>query len=357
MKRAKGIFGSAVFIAIGLALAIMASYVLRPTDDSFYRSKIAGFYEEERNSLDIIGFGSSALYRYVNSPLLYDLTGITSYMYATPGQSIYAIEHMIDETSKTQTPKLLIIETRKFVRVSARQVKENRFRLITDNMNYSWNRFSLINSLIEGWDERLPYYFDIMLYHENWENLTADNFRYFDNKEPIPSKSWFNIDRNKPIIRPELDQVTEEVPIAEEPQKTLYSLMEKCKEKNVDVLFVATPWQIGEEHEKENNWLKRVVEENGFQFLDANRYYDEIGLDFDVDFYNENHTNTIGAKKFTEFIAEYIMEHYDLKPDYSDEVIKSWEKAARQDREDYIENEAEILRIVEERHNEENEEG
>ena len=57
-------------------MLLTATYVLRPLDRDFFRTKLTGFYAEEDESLDIVGLGSSALYRYVNAPLLWGTAGI-----------------------------------------------------------------------------------------------------------------------------------------------------------------------------------------------------------------------------------------------------------------------------------------
>ena len=35
-------------------------------------------------------------------------------------------------------------------------------------------------------------------------------------------------------------------------------------------------------------------------------------LNFDTDFYNENHVNIFGADKYTDFLIAYLKEHYNL---------------------------------------------
>ncbi len=58
---------------------------------------------------------------------------------------------------------------------------------------------------------------------------------------------------------------------------------------------MATPWQVTEEEHQKDNYIKRIVEEAGFRFLDGNYYAEEMGLEYNVDFYNPKHTNAIGA--------------------------------------------------------------
>ncbi len=327
MKKLKRIIGVLVFLAIGLTGTILASYVLRPAQDDFFRGKFTGFYAEEDNTLDVVGLGSSSLYRYFCSPLLYEYSGLTSYALSTAGQPILAIENLIDEIKKSQSPQLLVIESRKFLLPIWRTMREGRVRLVTDNMYYSANRISTINKLVADWKERLPYYFDIMVYHENWENVTLDSFFYMFNSKPHALKGWANDNMWRPLEKPDPASVTEELPLDPESEEALLGIMEKCKEENLEVLFVMSPFQIKPAVQAKANRLKRIVEEHGFQFLDGNLCADEMGIDYSTDFYNKKHTNSIGAGKFTKYLADYILEHYDLKIEHSPEVKASWDQA------------------------------
>ena len=83
-----------------------------------------------------------------------------------------------------------------------------------------------------------------------------------------------------------MKDITGEIPITEKSEKELREIIEKCKKENLQVLFVATPWQVTEEEHQKDNYIKRIVEEAGFRFLDGNYYAEEMGLEYNVDFYN-----------------------------------------------------------------------
>lgn len=332
MKKIRKIFGVVLFFGIGIVLFTMVSYMLRPTDKDFGRQAVTGFYAEEKNSLDIVTLGSSAVYRYVNNPLLWDEFGWTSYNFGTPGQPIIVLENLVDEIEKTQSPKLIIVETRKFVMVEEQETVEDyevNLRRVTDNMKYSWNRISLINKMVPDVKDRLTYYFDICYYHDNWEKLDMKAAKYITNENYTSTKNWVNILAEKPMKRPDNEKITEEEPISQYAEEQLIRLMKKCKEEDIQVLFLATPWKVNAKAQRKNNYLARVIQENGFQFLDCNLYYDEIGLNFDTDFYNQKHTNVWGAQKVTRFLGNYIAEKFPFETTHSENTIKLWNKTVK----------------------------
>ena len=52
------------------------------------------------------------------------------------------------------------------------------------------------------------------------------------------------------------------------------------------------------------------MKKNGLTYFEMNDYLDEIGIDGSTDFYDDGHLNTTGANKTTDFMEEYLMEHY-----------------------------------------------
>lgn len=163
-------------------------------------------------------------------------------------------------------------------------IKENRLRQIADNMKVSWNRFKMVTELTEGFEDRLSYGFDLIKYHGNWENLTEESWEYLFNAKEHPLKGWSVNSRHKILSYLDVKDITGEIPITEKSEKELREIIEKCKKENLQVLFVATPWQVTEEEHQKDNYIKRIVEEAGFRFLDSNYYAEEMGLEYNVDF-------------------------------------------------------------------------
>lgn len=327
MKRLKKIIGTVIFFAIGIVLFVAVSYMLRPVTNDFFRKQVTGFYAEEEDSLDIVTLGSSAIYRYFNNPYLWSEYGMTSYNLATPVQSIFFTEDLIDEVKKTQSPDLIVIEIRKFAGTKEVSRNSERFPLVYNNLKYSWNRIELINSTVDDWSERFNAYFDIVSYHDTWEDFSSENLKYIDNENKHELKGWKPVSEVEEIEEPVMLDGDEELAIPEVSEEALIGILEKCKEENIEVLFVATPWGISEQHQLKNRYMGKLIEEYGFNFLDCNLYQEEIGLDYEKDFYNNNHTNLDGSEKVTKFLGKYIQENYDINTEHSEKVTEEWDKA------------------------------
>lgn len=350
-KNLKNLIGSIVFLSLALCMLVMASYVLRPTTSGTGRWRMTGFYGEKEESIDVVAIGSSALYRYFHNPYFWEQFKITSYNVATPAQPADVITYMIDEVEKTQSPKLYVIETRRFLKddfgddessvvdaesaggaANPAEEEEVDFRLlrVTDNMKYSWNRFKVINDRVEEKEGLLAYHLDIIRYHGNWEFLNLDQLKYFDNEKNNSKKGWSNILNIQPYDQLVQDDSLQPEAIAEASEKELVRLLEKCKEEQINVVFVSTPWVAKAEHRRQNLYIQNLIEEHGFLFYDGNTHIEEMGLNYATDFYNKNHVNSWGAEKFTQVFGQFIVDEFGIVPsEYDKDVIKSWKECVK----------------------------
>ncbi len=346
----KNIVGTLLFLTGALVMLISISYVLRPTDNGTGRWRFAGFYGEEKDTIDVVTIGSSAMYRYFNNPIFWETYNLTSYNLCSASQPVEIIGDLMDEARKEQNPQLFVVETRKFVKYSDLKTKaellgmeeadedeitdeesglENiELRRVTDNMKYSRNRFEMIEQNVEGdWKEKLDYHLDIIRYHSNWENLSDMNdLKYYRNSKDNVKKGWSNIFIVKPK-KPIGDlKNTEPLPIGKEAEAEITKLLEKCRKEQINVVFVSTPWVANEEQRRRNLYLGELIESYGFRFYDGNEHVEEAGIDYASDFYNGSHVNTWGSEKFTKTFGKYLVENYELDATHEKKVKKSWDE-------------------------------
>ena len=70
-----------LFLALTLTFGILQSYVLCRIDANSIR--LEGYYQEEKDSLDVVLLGASEVYTGFSSGLAYDKYGFTSYPFAS----------------------------------------------------------------------------------------------------------------------------------------------------------------------------------------------------------------------------------------------------------------------------------
>ena len=59
-----------------------------------------------------------------------------------------------------------------------------------------------------------------------------------------------------------------------------------------------------------------------------NEHYDELGIDFQTDFYDYGgHVNALGAEKCTSFLEQYLLKHYQWTDRRDQMGYDSWQQS------------------------------
>ena len=328
---------SALIFVIAFVLVLTSlTYMVRLGSDT--KSRFMGFYSEPKNSLDIIMIGSSPTYSFISMPQLYGEYGIKAYPLASNVQRPIAGQFLVKEAEKTQSPVLYMFELRMYVGHEEGLAGNMAYtREVTDNMKYSINRIRTINAMVTPHittvdTDRYTYYFDIFKYHSNWDSLgNMDQIRSWRFTRPDPYKGYKITDKVGPSERPAVPDEVEPAELDPYKEQELYDLLKAVKETGADALFYVTPYKLEDGDEAKYAHIRDVVEAAGYDYLDMNRYIDEIGIDFSRDYSDYGiHTNAVGAQKCTVFIGEYLRSRYDL-PDHRTDAERasdpSWDVA------------------------------
>jgi len=312
---------------------------IRSTNGSVER--INTFYEQPENSLDVVFVGASGLYRYWSTVNAWHDNGITSYLWSTPAQPATAAKYIMIDVLKTQSPKLFVIDARLF-RGSLREISEGHIRHVTDNMPYSQNRIDAIDAMLDNsklsesanrWEY---YYFGFSLYHSRWEEgLSPRDFTEKQSKTQgtLVDRHTFRVTKLEALSEP----TDATAPVEPGMKEILDDLCSFCKDNNIPVLFITTPFNVTLEHRMKLNDVERIVTESGLKYIDFNDYFDEIGLDYTTDFYNDGHTNYSGMYKFTKYFSGYLTDNYTLSDYRSDPEYAYWDDAYIEYRRTFVE--------------------
>ena len=282
---------------------------------------------------EVVYIGGSAAFTYWQPHKAWKDFGFSSYVYGSDTLQAEAIKYYIKEAEKTQDPSLYVIDARPFQyweeEVGPDALTGLQYSL--DAMNVlDPDRFSLA---YEYWKNRtfanksstpLPL-LSITKEHENTANL--GNRAAWDilfNKAESKLNGHLMVAQSEPFDMP-LDFMTENrAQLHPTCKMVLTDLLSWCKEQNHNVLFVACPYVISEEHQAKYNSISDLVSEYGYNFLNTNMHYAEMDIDFYSDFYNGNHVNAVGAEKYTAFLADYIHKNYSVPSVTDNAMVELW---------------------------------
>ncbi len=322
-----------LFCALAVNLFLKITYLFRSAaaDDHSAqpnRERIVGIKTEQ--DLDVVYIGGSAAFTYWQPPRAWAEYGIKSYNYATNSIPAEAIIGNIREIRKTHEPELFVIGVRSF-QYWSEQVNDTEIRYITDSMDYSLNRWRMVYEYLSNRNvtddiDVTSLYFDIAKYHTNFGVLNnSSQWKLMDNEGSSEYNGWMVYPGQESLERP-MNLVEERTELAEGSREVLLELLEYCSEENLQVLFVVSPYWIDADQQTVFNAMGDLIETYGFGYLDANKFYDEMGIDFATDFQDIRHVNVYGSEKFTRFLAEYIKENYQLPDHRGEENTEEWDE-------------------------------
>lgn len=331
-KAISKFIGAIVFLIIIIQVFLALTYLFRGNQYNYNdRISVVGIKEEKENSLDVIYVGGSAAFVYWEPLHAYSDYGFTSYDLATNSIQAENILAYIKYAQQYQSPDLYVIGVRAF-QYFDEVGSEIGLRVTSDSLDMGWNRTQLINTYLNNRSletDEIALYFDIAKYHTNYtalQNETAwqliDNSMNCDYKGGQIQTAWCYLEEPKNV------KTDKRAELEENDTKTLIELLDYLKKNDLNALFVVCPYFITTEEYAKYNTIGDIVSDYGYEFLNTNDYYQEMGIDFSTDFYHVNHVNSLGARKYTDFLGNYLSQNYNL-PDHRDDInYREWQTLA-----------------------------
>ncbi len=329
-----------MFIVILVFVLVKISYALRSNTGLH----ISTFSAQPKDTVDVVYIGGSSCFTYWAPMEAWKKYGFTSFNFANNTMPPQIEKYCIIEVLRSQSPSLLIVDVRPFeygdsIRTTTAQpeahmimYEETAIRNITDNIPYSFNRIQMIENSISEDDNSFNYHFDIAKYHTRYNVLLGNpNWQYPYSESEDDTMDYggfeFYIRYDSETVLRDYRNIVEALPLSDTLDIIYRDLSQYCSDLDTDVLFIVPPYQESEDNHKKHNYMAVVAAEYGIDFLDCNNIYEEIGLDEETDYYNGSHTNIFGAKKYTKWLGEYLVDRYDLPNKRDDISYDYWERA------------------------------
>ena len=347
MNTIKKILRPLCFFLIFCIITVALTDILYP--HNMYHSGIKGFYKEDRDSLDMIFLSSSGSCMSWIPYEAYNKFGFTSYAFGNSLAPSFSYCALLKEALKRQSPGLVLIDARaylytySFIEEGEAYAPYHTIKLTSSMPLLSPNRLSIVldnyrvfkNSLsredrIKKQECLSSFLFDIIRYHSNIFFLTPQSFQ--DNVFDLPAnyaKGFCYSDLYTDVIteipHEDCSSVTDEAPVDENALRDLDELLNMLDSKGLEALFVISPCAETPEQKAVFNSLSHRVKERGYDFLDINDHFDEIGIDENRDFSDDRHMNYSGASKSTAFLGKYLTDNYSFIAQHSTETASKWD--------------------------------
>mgnify|MGYP000450648075 CR=1 FL=1 len=264
----------------------------------------AEYYAEEKDTVNALMIGSSAIFRYWNPPQAYEEQDFTSAMLASSIQDLNMAPYIMEEAVKSQNVDVFVIEVRTMIARNtnddhSQEERDYWFELLISGMNPSITRLQAIQSIHGGsFVKKAEMMFQILKYHNNLMEFDREfminrlNNPSSDDKFARPKSTITNLKNKKP------DYTTNQsLELSQASKDTLDAIEKKANELGKKVLFIATPYVPDESQIREHLAVDAYCKKQGYDCLDLNQYVDEMDIDFKTDFY------TIIALIIVSFVA------------------------------------------------------
>jgi len=314
---------AALVCLLVLAAALFyATRVLTPKRHD-YGSTWGQFLKEEKNSTDVMFFGSSLVYCDVAPAAIWTESGLRSYVMAGAEQTVPMTYYYLREALKTQSPKAVFVEATGMI--------YDRYTNYTQvNIGYMpWGGNRLKASLTEAEDGLLPgFFFPLWFYHSRWNELTADDWRVgLTGYRADDLAGYTFLHEYRSMSGPKTRRFTPDADNWARNLEFLKKIASLCADRGIQVVFYLAPSMGRLPQETVDSLKDAVAGMDGARFLDCNGIYDSFGIDASRDYFDTLHFNVSGAEKFSRVMADWITENLGLSPS-PDADAALWDKRA-----------------------------
>lgn len=285
-----------------------------------YMSKLNEFYSLEEDSMDYIGVGSSHMYCTVNPLEVWKDSGFSGFLLATQEQPLTASYYYLKEMFKTQSPRVVFVEGYMGYNFDEFPGEAVAYDAI-DPLRFSLNKIQMINSIvpIENWPE---YYLNIIKYHTRWKDIEWEDVETAFDAPADTYKGYVCIQGTKSYPITEIDyESVSAVSISPKNLAALEDIYDLINSHGAKMVLLIAPYkaECAPMLKFEIEW----AQEKGIDVIDVTTLYDEIEMDGNEDFYDDDHLDADGAKKVSLYISQYLQ---DLSIEPAQKIdVEKWE--------------------------------
>lgn len=251
---------------------------------------------EQKNTIDVLIAGDSESYTTISPMQLWKNYGYTAYAAGQPGAKLTETKDILARAFKTQSPKIVMLETNSLYRC------QNTQGIVgTKTSEFLYKNFPLLR-LHSAW--KSPFM--------ELRGKTYKGFLVSGKVKPYRGKTNYM----KPTKAIEY--------IDEGNIRTLREIKKLCEENNATLMLYSAPSPKNYNYKK-HNAIEKIAKEENLRYLDLNMHVKKMGINWKMDTRDKgDHLNYAGAVKSTRFIGKYLGENYNIPDRRNSRVAFNW---------------------------------
>lgn len=315
-----------VFISIGGLIFFETLNILSPKHISGIQN-MDMFYSLTDNSVDVIMLGSSRQFVSIDPALLYKERGIAAFTLGGADQPLWNSYYFLKEALKSQKPKLVALEVS-----SCAMGEYGIYGYVLYNVSgikSPVNRLEAVMASVQS-EQWIPYFLAFPVYHDRYSTLTQEDFLKYRGRKELEYYLGHNTHyQTVPIEKPEIEESVAKISLPEKSEKYLKRIIELCEENDVELFFFVSPEEDYPLLSGCLESIKTIADNNNIMYIDFNKHYEEMRLDFSKDFASGLHLNQNGCPKYSKYFTECLDNIYNLPDRRGDSEYKLWEDAVK----------------------------
>ncbi len=327
MKKRKWILRIAFVIVLVLSLIVIRNVMEIKSAHGINQTR--AFYEQPKNTIDVLAVGSSHVHCGVNTAQLWDKYGIAAYDFSAAEQPLWITYYYLKEAYKYQSPQVVILDV-----FSAARFKEDyHYKWLEESvygLRLSKNKLEMMDVSIET-DRKKEYFPSFFIYHNRYVDMNKEDlYNIFGNhSEKQNFKGYtpgFNIaDQSESFGGWE---ELEDYHLTDKSREYLEKILELTSEHGSRLMIVVVPYNLDERDNITYEEIESLAEGKGVEFIDFNKKLDEIGIDKAVDFNDHTHLNYWGSVKFSDYLGQILTEQTEITDKRGIKQYESWDANA-----------------------------
>lgn len=305
-RRALAALRLALAVVATVAVLAVASRIVIPKNNQAEfgqaDAEAHGVLGEPRDSIDVLFLGDSEAYSSFSPLQLWGERGITSYVCATPGQSLDYTRVLLDRAFERQTPQVVVLETDCiFARLGPVEVAK---RLLF---------------------ELLP----VFEYHDRWKSLRPEDVWGERRATWVDELRGFRLSGD---VRPAQEEghMAPSDRVAALPalnRAALAGLARACEERGARLVLVSSPSTVNWSTARHNR-METEARALGVDYVDLNVGERRVDVDWGRDTRDGgDHLNLRGARKVTSAVGELLAGTYGLGSRRGEVGLEAWDEA------------------------------
>ncbi len=328
MKKKHALLAAALVLGAGLLYCLQLLLMPKYMETSREGALIGEYYANAGDN-DVIFIGDCEVYENFSPITLWEEYGITSYIRGSAQQMIWQSYYLMEETFQYETPKVMVFNVLSMKydtpqSTGAQSQREAYNRMTLDSMRWSaskWN--SIMASMTEEerqWEGQYTYLLPLLRYHDRWNQLTAEDFTYWFQKDTVSDNGYLMQVGVKPLGDEHVERPLVDYSFGQTSWDYLDKMVDLCESHGTQLVLIKAPALSPVWWDQWDAQIEEYAAEHDLLYINMLEYQQEIGIDWSTDTYDTGlHLNVYGAEKASAWFGKILQEQCGV-PDRRDDA-------------------------------------